>query len=331
VKVFDDLAVDDDPVVIPDPPEKGRKPRSGLRRRWPWALAVVLLVLGVAGGAFAWTTLQPPTAEVPDVDSLPVADAEAELRAAQAAADEPVEWRIVRETEYSETVARDSVIRQEPGAGADLRDGGTVRLVVSEGPPPVELPPLEGTTQLAAMRALEKADFEVVTVRQHDEGIPKDTVITWRTRDVERPAELPKGSTVDLVVSDGPAPRTIPDLSGQGFEAVKAHFEGMGLPVARVDDFSSEIDRGLVISTDPAPGLTVERGTTVTVLVSKGPDLVTVPSVEGLTLAQAVQALRDAGLEPDQVIGPAEGQPFDTDVGEGAQVERGTSVDIFLR
>jgi hypothetical protein len=50
-----------------------------------------------------------------------------------------------------------------------------------------------------------------------------------------------------------------------------------------------------------------------------------------MTLAQAVQALRDAGLEPDQVIGPADGQPFDTDVGEGAEVERGTSVDIFLR
>lgn len=330
VKVFDDLAVDDDPVVIPDPPKKGPKPRSRLRRRWPWALAAVL-VLAAGGGAYAWTALRPPTAEVPDVDSLPVADAEAELRAAQAAADEPVEWRIVREGEYSETVARDSVIRQEPGAGTDLRDGGAVRLVVSRGPPPVELPDLEGATQLEAMRALEDVDFEVRIVRQNDEAIPKDTVISWRTADVERPAELPKGTTVDLVVSDGPAPRTIPGLSGEGFEAVKARLEGMGLPVARVDRFSSEVERGLVISTEPAPGVTVERGTTVTVAVSKGPDLVTVPSVRGLTLAEAVQALRDAGLEPDQVIGPADGQPFDTDVGEGAQVERGTSVDIFLR
>jgi serine/threonine-protein kinase len=193
------------------------------------------------------------------------------------------------------------------------------------------LPALEGSTELDAMRALEDVDFEVNVIRQPDETIPKDTVVTWGTPAGDRPSELPKGTTVDLVVSDGPAPRTIPDLSGEGFDAVKAHFEGMGLQVARVDRFSSEIEKGLVISTEPQPGFTVERGATITVAVSQGPDLVAVPSVQGLTLDQAVAALQDAGLESGEVFGPAAGQPFDTDPRQGTRIERGTTVDIFLR
>jgi serine/threonine-protein kinase len=335
VRVFDDLAVEhDEPVVVPDRPEptKGRKPRSKLRRRWRWIVPLALLaVAAVAAAAVAWTASRPPTADVPDVDSMPVAQAVAALEEAQAASEEPLEWEVVQQGEFSETVALDSVIRQEPTAGSSLEDGGTVTLIVSQGPPPVELPALEGLTELEAMRALEDADFEVNVVRQPDEVVPRDVVVTWGTPAGDRPADLPKGSTVDLVVSDGPALRLVPDLSGEGFEAVKAHFEGMGLVVARTDRHSSEVDEGLVISTEPAPGLTAERGSTITVAVSIGPDLVLVPDVQGLTLDQAVQTLRDAGLEPDQVFGPAAGSPFTTDPAGGAEVERGTSVDIYLR
>ena len=180
-QVFDDLAVDDDPVVLEDGPKPtAPRRRRLLRSRWRWALPLLLVAL-LVGAGLAWTRLQPPTLEVPDVDSMPVAQAISALEEAQAAADEDIRWEVVQRDEFSETVAVDSVIRQEPGPGADLADGGTVTLVVSQGPPPVDLPDLDGETQLRAMRALERVDFEVNVVRQPDETVPRDTVITWGT------------------------------------------------------------------------------------------------------------------------------------------------------
>ena len=66
-------------------------------------------------------------------------------------------------------------------------------------------------------------------------------------------------------------------------------------------------------------------------VVSKGPDLVVVPSVQGLSLDEAVQALEAAGLVVGDAFGPANGDPFLTDPSAGTEVRRGATVDIYLR
>ena len=77
---------------------------------------------------------------------------------------------------------------------------------------------------------------------------------------------------------------------------------------------------------DPAP-----RDSEVDVVVSKGPDLVKVPSVRGMSLEEAVQAIEAAGLEVGDAFGPAKGKPFLTDPPAGTEVRRGETVDIYLR
>jgi serine/threonine-protein kinase len=77
---------------------------------------------------------------------------------------------------------------------------------------------------------------------------------------------------------------------------------------------------------DPAP-----RDSEVEVVVSKGPDLVKVPSVDGMSLEEAVQALEGAGLVVGDAFGPAKGDPFLTDPPAGTEVRRGATVDIYLR
>ncbi len=145
------------------------------------------------------------------------------------------------------------------------------------------------------------------------------------------PAELPKGDPVPLIVSKGPAPRPIPGgLEGKSFEEAAAALEAVQLKAKKTEAFSDDVEAGKVITLNPSSG-TAPRDSEVEVIVSKGPDLVVVPSVQGLSLDQAVQAIEAAGLVVGDAFGPAKGDPFLTDPSAGTKVRRGETVDIYLR
>jgi serine/threonine-protein kinase len=74
----------------------------------------------------------------------------------------------------------------------------------------------------------------------------------------------------------------------------------------------------------------VARDSSVKLVVSKGPDLVTVPDVKGLTLAQANTRLEQAGLTPGEVSGNARRPVASTDPAAGTSVRRGSRVDLRL-
>src|SRR5690606_37565047 len=107
----------------------------------------------------------------------------------------------------------------------------------------------------------------------------------------------PKGSVVPLSVSLGPAPRTVPEIpAGAGFEVAREALAGVQLETSRSDVFSESVPKGQVVALDPAPGATLDRGATVTVQVSKGPDRVAVPDLRGMSLDEAESALQAADL-----------------------------------
>jgi beta-lactam-binding protein with PASTA domain len=133
-------------------------------------------------------------------------------------------------------------------------------------------------------------------------------------------------------VSGGPAPRTVPGDLGDGtYEGAVAALQGVQLKASKVEVFSDTAPVGRVVGTDPGAGAKVPRDSTVQVQVSKGPDVVAVPTVKGKTLAQANAALEGAGLVPGNVFGPSKGQPFTTEPEAGTKVKRGTKVDIYLK
>ncbi len=106
--------------------------------------------------------------------------------------------------------------------------------------------------------------------------------------------------------------------------------------IARGEDvFSNTIEVGRVVSQDPPPTTPVERGGTVTVRVSKGPDLVAIPDLTGLTYPQAQQALTDAGYVVNSLLGTTEGifvsiSVDGTETQAGATFLRGTGVDLIF-
>ena len=135
-----------------------------------------------------------------------------------------------------------------------------------------------------------------------------------------------------LVVSDGHAPVKIPDVRGQTFDAAKAALEGAGFKVTRGDDaFSDTYTAGQVAATNPAVGQTIAYGGNVALVVSKGPDLVTVPDVISKLLGGALDVLAQSGLT-GTVNGPIQwAQPVKSQsIPQGTQVPRGTLVTMGL-
>ena len=322
-------------------PSGGRAPHVGGverrgGRRW-LRVALVLLVVAALGaaawfGVRAYQDAQPTTAAVPSVATLERSAAEAELAAVERGVADGLDWQVVVEESHNEVVRAGFVVDQEPQTGTELEDGGTVRLLVSLGPPPRPVPELFNRTEAEARTDVERSELVVGDlVQQHVEDVEAGRVITWSVAGEDRPAEVPKGSEVDLVLSSGPAPRTVPALEGLALDAARAALEERGLVLRTTETFSPSVARGVVISASPAEGATLARGDQVALVVSRGRDLVVVPEVAGMSIDGAVAELRSEGLTEGDVSGPAGGSVNATDPEAGASVDRGTVVDLFLR
>src|SRR4029079_7244136 len=122
------------------------------------------------------------------------------------------------------------------------------------------------------------------------ERVPKDTVLSADT------GKVPKQSAVHVVVSDGPAPRTVPGMVGAKFADATRMLQGMHLIVAQDEEYSDDVDEGRVVRTDPPQGAQVPRDSTVTIYLSKGPEPVPVPRVRGMSLEGATKKLEAAGF-----------------------------------
>jgi len=310
-------------------PEVVDAPRR--RRRWKRVVIPLLLAVAlVAGALYLYRATAPPTVEVPTLAGLSESEAREQIEAALAAADEDVVWDITTESEYSDGVAEGAIIRTEPDAGDDLADEGELALIISDGPEPVPVPQLVDVDEAGARAILEGAQLELGdVVEEPSEDIPAGKVTGWTVDGVEKPAEAPKGSAVDIRVSTGPAARTVPDVTGKTVDEARSILAGERLQVTVTEAFSDDVPAGRVIRTNPGSGAQVERDSSVELVASKGPDLVTVPDVVGLTYSQAYDELTAAGFE---VVPSGRGNVVvATDPEGGAKVRRGSEVTVELR
>src|SRR5262249_301 len=142
-------------------------------------------------------------------------------------------------------------------------------------------------------------------------NLPDGAVVTWTVggQPIAAGSDIVKGSTVDVVLSSGPRPRTVPNVAKTAFDAAKAKLEAERLVVERLDGaFRDDVKKGSVVSIDRAAGQVVPRDSTVKVTVSKGPDVVTMPDVTGRALSDAVTLIQQAGLTIGEVAGPDAGK-----------------------
>jgi beta-lactam-binding protein with PASTA domain/tRNA A-37 threonylcarbamoyl transferase component Bud32 len=229
--------------------------------------------------------------------------------------------------DFSETVAAGLVLRQDPQGGGKVRKHGTVTLVLSKGPERITVPPLAGRDVDAATRAL--TDLQLVVadqpVQEYSPTVGKGLVI--RT-DPSAGTKLRKDTPVRLIVSKGKEPLDVPNVTGKPQdEATKAL---AGFNVVVVQQFSDQVEKGRVISQTPDHG-TADRGSTVTLTVSKGPDVVVVPDVTGMSENDARAELEGLGLSVKVSRFPhGPGRVVSQDPQGGTTVKRGASVHIYV-
>ncbi len=219
------------------------------------------------------------------------------------------------------------VLSQSPAAGDWMTDGGTVTVVVSRGPPPVPIPDVAGRPEAEANLILVDTGFAVEVVPTHDENVPAGVALGT---DPAAGGQLSPDSTIKLLVSDGPAPVSVPDVAGRSYDEAVAVLGESRFSATRVEEFSETVEAGQVIRTEPAAGQQAPRDSDVTVVVSKGPELVAVPMLRGQTVEQASAALRALGLVPDVEDYEPGGRVRAQDPDAGTQVRKGEKVTLFL-
>ena len=323
------------PVAPPAPPAKPAKaakapkperrpegqPERARRRLVVFAAiaAVVLLVSGVTGWMLARADSPVSTPRLVGLSAAEAAAA-AEDAGLTLQQGDPVN---------SDTVPPGAIAEQDPPPGTDVEPGSIVTIRLSAGVRTVTVPDVRGLTETAAKAALTKADLKPGAVtREFSEKVAKDRVI----RASQQPdAKVPHGTTVTLVVSDGPPPVDVPNLVGRGVIEARAVLRAAGLDPNVTLEFSDTVTKDTVIAQTPANGR-VPKGSTVTLRVSKGPELIRVPEVRGERFEDAKRKLEALGLVvKDSHVRNGRGEiVLDQNPAPGEMVRRGTEVTLVM-
>ncbi|NYF96806.1 Stk1 family PASTA domain-containing Ser/Thr kinase [Janibacter cremeus] len=310
-------------VTAEVPVDTGREGPPSSRRRGRGLLAALLALLLLAGGAGYWYVTAGPGG------SVLVPDVAGQTRDEVATTLDGHDLELTEQSAFSEDVAKGNAITSNPPAETELAKGSEVTVVFSKGPERYEVPELAGLTVDAAKAALAKRNLALGdTTQQWHESVAKGEIIS---ADPGAGTELKRDQEVTVAVSKGPEPIPVPSVTGQSAAAAIAALEKADLSVTRTDDvYSTSVDKGLVASQSPADG-TLTRGETVTITVSKGPEMVTVPDVQGLSEAEAKRKLKAAGLTgaPQPGLGSLLDQVIDTRPSSGQSVEKGSTVKIY--
>jgi serine/threonine-protein kinase len=263
------------------PPPRGR-------RWWPWLLVAGGLLALIVAGYFVWEYVQDQLEE-----SQPVAVIDyAGMREAQAV-------NLVREAELeprprrvpNAETERGFVFDQSPEPGTKLAKGQIVELLVSTGPPVVKVPDVRGLRIAEAIETLAAAELDADPRDVNSEEPPG--IVT--AQDPAPNEEVVAGTSVRINVSQGPKEIAVPSVTGLLYDTAAAQLQAAGFAVAR-RDVDSDLDRELVVTQDPSGNTTAPKGSTVTLSVSRGPQLEPVPDVTGLDVETARTTLLAAGF-----------------------------------
>lgn len=184
---------------------------------------------------------------------------------------------------------------QSPAAGDTAKAGETVTLLFSA--QMVDVPALLGLTEEAARAAIEGAGF--VFAKGPDVINPTYAKGQVALQNPAGRTQLAKGQTITINLSGGSGQVAIPNVVvGQSTAAAQTFLqnEPYKFTVTISEEANATVPKGIVVRTDPVVGTLVDPGTAITIYVSSGPQPVAMPSVKGLSEADALARLTTVGL-----------------------------------
>ena len=245
-----------------------------------WTLNQVFTNLPVDGGA-------PTLVEIPDLTGSEQAQALEDLQS--------LGFKVGIENSAHPNVPSGAVIRTQPAANTVTNPDTLVTIIVSVGPEAFPIPYIVDLETERAIYVIEESGFNVgQQLEVNDDNIPRGFIIS---QNPIAGTKMSPGSNVDLVISAGPSLIEISDLSRKSPEDAIQILETLGFEYELVEEYSENVDVGLVSHTVPGVGEIVTPDQIIQVIVSLGLKI-EVPNVIGYTYSEATNILQQVGLLP---------------------------------
>ncbi|RZP24390.1 MAG: serine/threonine-protein kinase [Candidatus Actinomarinales bacterium] len=243
-----------------------------------WTLTQVFDGLPVDGGA-------PTLIEIPDLTGSEQAQALEDLQ--------NLGFKVGIENSADSSVPAGSVIRTQPPSNTVINPDSLVTIIVSVGPEAFPIPYVLDIETERAIYVVEESGFTLGQLLEvNDENIPRGFVIS---QNPVAGRKMSPGTSVDLVVSKGPSLIEISDLSRKSAEDAIQILETLGFEYELIEEYSEDVEIGLVSGTFPEAGEIVTPDEIIQVIVSLG-IRIEVPEVEGLKYEDAIRVLEELGL-----------------------------------
>ncbi len=260
-----------------------------------FTLPALLISIGVVVGTI-WTLTQvfdglpvdggtPTLIEIPDLTGSEQARALEDLQ--------NLGFKVGIENSADPSVPAGSVIRTQPQSNSVVNPDSLVTIIVSVGPEAFPIPYVLDIESERAIYVIEESGFALGQLLQvNDNNIPRGFVIS---QNPVAGTKMSPQSTVDLVVSKGPSLIEVSDLSRKSPEDAVQILETLGFQYELIEEFSEDVEIGLVSGTLPEAGEIVTPDQLIQVIVSLGIKI-EIPEVEGLNYEDAVQILEELNL-----------------------------------
>lgn len=286
---------------------------------------IIAATLAVALGIGSWYALIGPGSRivVPSVVGASIEEANAAL-APLGLTSEVVERR------FDEDIASGKILESDPSGGDKVDAGGRVNLVVSKGQERYVIPVLTGLTPSAALKVLTSQPLKSAGISEEfNTTIPKGLVISSNPPNGQK---VKRDTPVSILVSKGIEEIALTTYVGQSADQAQNELTEAGFNVESSFAYSETVAAGAVVSQTPAGVVSAPKGSTITLVVSKGSKFVFIPNVYSIETNKAMATLKDLGLKVKVRSIGKKTVKYVTNVSPkiGTKVLRGTVVTITV-
>lgn len=246
----------------PKKPKK-KKTKQNKKKKWFIILLLILLASAITAAFLIPGIIKPKDVTIPDVAGKEYEDAVDQLEA--------LNLHVRQEKSYSEKVDEGIVIRTDPHKGKTVKEDSTITVVVSQGKEKEEMADYVGRDYEQTKAILQDNEYEDVIAYEKYSDRPKGEIIN-QIQPTPGTKVIPSETKVIFEISIGPELINLNNLKGMTETEAKQYLEANGLKMNKIEENSDTVPKGQVIKQNPDSNTDLEKGETVDVYVSIGPE-----------------------------------------------------------
>ena len=237
----------------------------------------------------------------------------------------------VTELKFSSS-EKNQIISQSIKPGKKVKEGTKIEIVVSKGVRDYVVPDVQYLTKKEAIKALKKEELHYKVKYQYSKTYKKGVVME---QSIEAGKKVKDNTVITILVSKGKKVTkvTVPSVIGQSRSSAITALENAGFNCNVKEEYSSSYSEGKVCAVSHDGGVKAKKGATITIWISKGPEMTTVPDVTTLSSYEASAVLDSEGLRCSVSYKEKEGyngSVISQSISPGTKVKVGTTVRITV-